>query len=118
MIPCMPLMKNPVITKAWRHKGETGKIHYIAKRADGTPRHLWIGEGHPLYEVLEDHLAAVGYTGPRRPRSTSTRVPCGSWRPLMPKSSDYSHLRVLGKLGTGGSSLLADRSRHRAELTH
>jgi hypothetical protein len=60
----MPVMKKPVITKAWRHKGEVGKIHYIAKRADGTTRHLLVNEGTPLYDILEDHLAAIGYTGP------------------------------------------------------
>lgn len=60
----MPVMKTPVITKAWRHKGEAGRIHYIARRPDGTTRHLYVDESNALYAVLEDHLAAVGYTGP------------------------------------------------------
>lgn len=60
----MPVMKTPVITKAWRHKGEAGRIHYIAKRADGSTRHLYVNEDNALYEILEDHLAAIGYAGP------------------------------------------------------
>lgn len=38
--------------------------HFIVKRADGSTRRLWVGEGHFLYEILDSHLLAMGYTGP------------------------------------------------------
>ncbi len=60
----MPKLPQPVVEVAWRHSGETSKIHYRARRADGSPRHLVAREGEALYELLEQHLAALGYTGP------------------------------------------------------
>jgi hypothetical protein len=61
----MPKLPQPIIEVAWRHTGEVGKIHYRAKRPDGSPRHLIAREGEALYALLEQHLAAIGYTGPR-----------------------------------------------------
>ena len=60
----MPRLPHGVIEVAWRHTGETGKIHYRARRADGTTRHLIAREGDALYAVLDEHLLAIGYTGP------------------------------------------------------
>ena len=37
--PAMPKLSQPIIEVAWRHAGEAGKIHYRAKRPDGTNRH-------------------------------------------------------------------------------
>jgi hypothetical protein len=43
----------------------TGPIHYGAKRPDGSNRHLITKEGDALYGLLEQHLQAIGYTGPK-----------------------------------------------------
>lgn len=61
----MPRLAVQVITKAWRHTGETGKIHYIATCSDGTANHLSVKEGDKLYAVLNEQLLAIGYTGPK-----------------------------------------------------
>lgn len=61
----MPKLSQPIIEVAWRHTGEEGKIHYRAKRPDGTNRHLIARDGDALYELLEQHLASIGYTGPK-----------------------------------------------------
>jgi hypothetical protein len=45
-------------------KGEQDRIHYIAKRADGQDRHLVAKSDSALYKVLDEHLLAIGYTGP------------------------------------------------------
>ena len=39
-------------------------FNFIVKRADDTTRRLWVGEGHFMYEILDSHLLAMGYTGP------------------------------------------------------
>ncbi|MEV4141904.1 hypothetical protein AB0J72_58365 [Dactylosporangium sp. NPDC049742] len=61
----MPRISNPVVLRAWRHRGEEGKIHYMAVYADGKERHLHVNAGTPLYDVLDSHLLAQGYTGPK-----------------------------------------------------
>ncbi len=61
----MPKLPQPIIEVAWRHTGEQGKIHYRAKRPDGSNRHLITREGEALYVLLESHLRALGYTGPK-----------------------------------------------------
>lgn len=61
----MPRLTQPIIEVAWRHTGEVGKIHYRARRADGSNRHLIARKGEALYELLEQHLQAIGYTGPK-----------------------------------------------------
>ena len=61
----MPKLPQPIIEVAWRHSAEQGKIHYRAKRPDGSNRHLVAREGEALYDLLESHLQAIGYTGPK-----------------------------------------------------
>ncbi|KRE40263.1 hypothetical protein [Knoellia sp. Soil729] len=61
----MPKLPQPLLEVAWRHTGEAGKIHYRVRRPDGSSRHLITRQGDALYEVLEQHLAAIGYTGPK-----------------------------------------------------
>lgn len=61
----MPTLNAKVITKAWRHADETGKIHYIAVNSDGKTNHLIAREGQRLYDVLDEQLRAIGYTGPK-----------------------------------------------------
>lgn len=61
----MPKLPQPIIEVAWRHTGEKGKIHYRAKRPDGSNRHLIAREGEALYVLLDTHLQALGYTGPK-----------------------------------------------------
>ncbi|MBO3737730.1 hypothetical protein [Actinoplanes flavus] len=60
----MPVIQDRVVHSAWRHRGQPDRIHFIVKRADGSKRRLWVGEGHFLYEILDSHLLAQGYTGP------------------------------------------------------
>ncbi len=61
----MPKLPQPIVEVAWRHRNEEGKIHYRARRPDGTTRHLLTRQGDALYELLEQHLLAIGYTGPK-----------------------------------------------------
>jgi hypothetical protein len=61
----MPKLPQPLLEVAWRHTGERGKIHYRVRRPDGSSRHLITREGDALYELLEQHLTAIGYTGPK-----------------------------------------------------
>lgn len=60
----MPHLREQVVLRAWRHRGEQARIHYMAAYADGKERHLYVDEGSPLYAVLDSHLLAQGYTGP------------------------------------------------------
>lgn len=60
----MPTIPERIIVRAWRHRDETEKIHYVVKRPDKTERHLVAKPDSPLYEILEAHLLAIGYTGP------------------------------------------------------
>ncbi len=60
----MPHLDDRVITRAWRFSNETGRIHYVAVRPDGSDRHLITDKGDPLYEVIDAHLVSLGYTGP------------------------------------------------------
>ncbi|MFJ8685498.1 hypothetical protein [Micromonospora wenchangensis] len=60
----MPVISDRVVLRAWRHKNEPDKIHFVVARADGSSRRLWVGEDHFLYEILNSHLLAIGYTGP------------------------------------------------------
>lgn len=61
----MPKLAQPIIEVAWRQTGETGRIHYRAVRPDRTQRHLIAKEGDALHDLLELHLAELGYTGPK-----------------------------------------------------
>ncbi|MDP9792452.1 hypothetical protein J2S43_000964 [Catenuloplanes nepalensis] len=60
----MPVIADRVVLRAWRHKNQSDKIHFVVARADGSQRRLWVGKGHFLYEILDSHLLAIGYTGP------------------------------------------------------
>lgn len=51
--------------RAWRQKNEADRIHYIAKRADGSDRRLYADAGSALYALLDEHLLAMGYAGPQ-----------------------------------------------------
>lgn len=64
------LTGTPVVRRAWRHRTEPGRIHYVANggRAD---RRLYVDRGDPLYAVLDEALAARGYTGPRERPGTA-----------------------------------------------
>jgi hypothetical protein len=57
------------------------------RRPDGSTCHLIAHEGEAQYEVLEQHLEAIGYTGPSqmktRVRSTEPRS-----RPRQPSPSE------------------------------
>lgn len=61
------------IPRAWRHRGEPTRIHYI-RNEDGAERHRYVDEGDPLYAVLDRELRAQGYTGPRS--AEPTPMPC------------------------------------------
>lgn len=61
----MPKLPQPIIEVAWRQAGEENKIHYRARRPDGFPRRLLARQGDGLYDLLEQHLAAIGYAGPQ-----------------------------------------------------
>jgi hypothetical protein len=60
----MPHLRERVVLRAWRHRAEPTRIHYMAAHADSKERHLYVDEGNPLYAVLDSHLLAQGYTGP------------------------------------------------------
>lgn len=68
----MPKLSQPILEVAWRHRGETGKIHYRLRRPDAPTRHLITRDGEALFEVLEQHLAAIGYTGPKSAAEDAT----------------------------------------------
>ena len=60
----MPVISDRVVLRAWRQSGETGRIHYVAAKAGGGERRLYVDERDALYTVLDGHLLAQGYTGP------------------------------------------------------
>ncbi|MFI7553847.1 hypothetical protein ACIBQ2_29405 [Micromonospora sediminimaris] len=60
----MPHLNDRIILRAWRQRGETGRIHYMAAKAGGGERRLYVDEGNALYTVLEGHLQALDYAGP------------------------------------------------------
>lgn len=68
----MPKLPQPLIDVAWRHKGEEGKIHYRAKRPDGSNRHLIARQGDGLYELIALHFAEISYTGPKSAEEATT----------------------------------------------
>lgn len=61
----MPHLPDRVLLRAWRQRGEPARIHYVAARADGRERRLYVDQGNALYDVLEGQLLALGYTGPK-----------------------------------------------------
>ncbi|MEU7810454.1 hypothetical protein AB0B18_28700 [Micromonospora chalcea] len=65
----MPVIAHRVVLRAWRHKNQADKIHFIVARADGSTRRLWVGKDHFMYEILDSHLLVMGYTGPASGRT-------------------------------------------------
>jgi hypothetical protein len=65
----MPHISDRVILRAWRQSGEASRIHYVAAKAGGGERRLYVDEGSALYTVLDGHLLAQGYTGPASGKS-------------------------------------------------
>jgi len=61
----MPHTPGIEIRRAWRQKGETGRIHYIVTTPDGTERRLYAADDSGLGKLLDSALTAQGYTGPR-----------------------------------------------------
>jgi len=55
------------IARAYRMKGETGRIHYIAVRSDESERHLHVDRetNRGLYELLDNELLQQDYRGPK-----------------------------------------------------
>jgi len=74
----VPVISERVVLRAWRHRNQSGRIHFMVKRADGTTRRLWVGEGHFLYEILDSHLLAQGYSGPASGRTDPEEVDPGA----------------------------------------
>lgn len=60
---------NITIVNAWRYRNEDHRIHYTVYDRHGSKRHLYVDEGQALYDLLEGHLNAVSYTGPKARRS-------------------------------------------------
>lgn len=61
----MPHTPGIEIRRAWRQKGETGRIHYIITTHEGTERRVSVAEDSTLGKVLTAALLAQGYTGPK-----------------------------------------------------
>jgi CheY-like chemotaxis protein len=61
----MPHLDGVQILRAWRQKGESGRIHYIVVTADGKERRLYVEDGTGLGKVLDAALLAQEYTGPK-----------------------------------------------------
>ena len=61
----MPHTPEIEIRRAWRQKGEAGRIHYIITTHEGTERRLYAAEDSGLGKVLDAALLAQGYTAPR-----------------------------------------------------
>lgn len=62
------------IIDAWRYRNERRRIHYTVCDRYGHKRHLYVDEGNALYDLLEGHLAARSYTGPKPKRGPKIRL--------------------------------------------
>ena len=60
----MPHTPDIHILRAWRQKGESGRIHYIITTHDGAQRRLYVADDTALGRVLNEALLAQGYEGP------------------------------------------------------
>jgi hypothetical protein len=60
----MQTLRDAVIRRAWRHRGEEGRIHFIVSTPTAGERRLWISDASELGQVLAAELEALGYTGP------------------------------------------------------
>jgi hypothetical protein len=56
---------NIKILRAYRQTGETGRIHYIVGRSDGSERRLFADRttNPGLYDLLNQELLAQNYAG-------------------------------------------------------
>lgn len=64
----MPSLSEVKILRAWRQRNEIGRIdriHYMISRAEGEPRRCYVDAGAALHQVLDEHLRAIGYAGPK-----------------------------------------------------
>jgi hypothetical protein len=63
----MPKLPQPTIEVAWRHSGEEGKIHYGARRPDGSSRHCSREMEKPStrFSPSTSRLSAIPGRGPR-----------------------------------------------------
>ncbi|HSH58499.1 MAG TPA: hypothetical protein VK988_02440 [Acidimicrobiales bacterium] len=61
----MPHISGIEVRRAWRQKGETGRIHYIITTHEGVERRLYEAEDSALGRVLDAALLAQGYTAPK-----------------------------------------------------
>ncbi len=63
------------IARAYRQAGETGRIHYIAVRSDGSERHLYADRNSSsgLYNLLNDELLLQKYRGPKSDPDAASR---------------------------------------------
>lgn len=66
---------NVKIARAYRQTGETGRIHYIVVRADGSERRLYVDRdtGRGLYDFLDEQLVDQGYTGTKADPDAANR---------------------------------------------
>lgn len=76
----------------WRHRGESGRIHFAIERPNGQGvRHLIIDQKHTLYKVFEEWFETIGYTGPRVVRPT-TKVEAGRFSSARSLHSASDHI--------------------------
>lgn len=60
------LTGDPIVKRAWRHRSEPDRIHFIAN-GGSDDRRLYVDAGNPFYAVLDEALKVRGYTGPSHP---------------------------------------------------
>ncbi|HET7486532.1 MAG TPA: hypothetical protein VFJ85_01290 [Acidimicrobiales bacterium] len=61
----MPHVAGIEVRRAWRHRNEVGRIHYIVTSHEGVERHLYERDDSALGRLLDAALLAQGYTGPK-----------------------------------------------------
>jgi hypothetical protein len=61
----MPHTPEIQIKRAWRQKGQPGRIHYIVTTHEGTERRLHERDDSALGRILDAALLAQGYMGPK-----------------------------------------------------
>ena len=63
------------IARAYRQAGETGRIHYILVRSDGSERRLYADRKMDpgLYRFLNEELLVQGYCGPKADPDAAAR---------------------------------------------
>lgn len=61
------------ILRAWRHSGESGRIHYIIDNGIRA-RHLYVDEGNILYSIIEESELLVTEEGRRLPVDVRDKI--------------------------------------------